>query len=56
MASFDVTTGEGSDIPSSIPYCNSNGRPVSLQMGNGMYCNSFFSLEMCSPVSLGGFC
>jgi len=39
-------------IPSSIPYCNSKGLPVSLQIGNGMYCNSFFSFEICSPVSL----
>jgi hypothetical protein len=39
-------------IPSSTPYANSNGFPVSSQIGNGIYCNSFFSFEMCSPVSL----
>lgn len=40
------------DLPSSIPYCNSSGCPVSLQTGKGAYTSSFFSLEMCSPVSL----
>ncbi len=39
-------------IPSSIPYLNSNGNPVSLHVGKGMYCSSFLSFEICSPVSL----
>jgi hypothetical protein len=39
---------------SSMPYFSSNGRPVSLQMGKGMYCNSCAAFSMCSPVSLGG--
>ena len=39
-------------IPSSIPYRNSNGRPVSLHIGKGEYTSSFFSFEICSPVSL----
>ena len=43
--------GEG-DVPSSTPYRSSNGLPVSLHIGNGIYCNSFFSFEICSPVSL----
>jgi hypothetical protein len=39
-------------VPSSTPYCNSKGLPVSLHIGKGTYCNSFFSFEICSPVSL----
>jgi hypothetical protein len=44
--------GKEKDIPSSTPYANSNDCPVSSQIGNGIYCNSFLSFEICSPVSL----
>jgi hypothetical protein len=44
--------GKEKDIPSSTPYANSNDCPVSSQIGNGIYCSSFLSFEICSPVSL----
>jgi len=40
------------NIPASTPYCSSKGLPVSLQIGNGVYCNSCLSFSICSPVSL----
>jgi hypothetical protein len=44
--------GKGGVVPSSMPYFSSSGRPVSLQVGKGTYCSSFFSFSICSPVSL----
>ena len=37
-----------STIPFSLPNISSNGRPVSLHIGNGMYCSSPLAFVICS--------
>lgn len=43
-------------VPFSLPNMSSSGRPVSLQLGKGIYCSSPFASVICPDTVLVSLC
>lgn len=46
----------GGGVPFSLPNMSSSGRPVSLQLGKGIYCSSPFASVICPDTVLVSLC